>query len=236
MTLPLRFRFVAAPLALWVASCLSAAEPKATPAVAVAAADPDLPQDLDAATVNSLLTSSPFTRYLNMSERLMLTGVAYIQGKPVATIQDKITKGTYLVSDTPNEQGWKLAGAVPSNQLKRTEVKILVGGEVVTIRYSDQQLVPETAKKSFSRGGYYDRGSDVITTRDGQTIVRSSFYMTDEQREKYYSMPNDQREKWRDIMRNNNTRLLAAPAEEREAFVKKSFDQFQASQGQGQGR
>ena len=213
-------------LSLAIVTSVGAGGPEVKVAVAAPAVDPDLPEALDPNTVSSLLTSSPFTRYLDLSERLTLTGVAYIQGKPVATLQDKVTKGTYLVTDTPNAQGWKLASATPSKQLKRAEVKIVVGGETVAIHYSDAQLAPETGKKRFT----LDKGGETITTPDGQTFVRSSFYMSDEQREKYHNMPREQHDKWREIMRTNNDRLLGASSEEREAFVKKSFDQFQASQ------
>lgn len=185
-------------------------------------ADADLPQPVDPSTAENLLANPAFTRQLDWSQSLQLTGVAYIEGKPVATIFDRAAKKNYVVSAEPNAQGWKLQDASAARKMARTEVKIVVGGEVVTVRYADQQLAPE-AVKSRRR----DAGPETITTPDGQTFVRSSHYMSDDQREKYYSLPRESRDKWREIMRTNNARLLNAPAEERESFVKKSFDDFQ---------
>ena len=74
-------------------------------------ADPELPQPLDSTVAQPLLDSSPFTRALNLSDSLTLTGIAYIQGKPVATIFDKNKKTSHVVSEEPNAQGWKLAEA-----------------------------------------------------------------------------------------------------------------------------
>ena len=227
MTLSQRLCFLSVPcLCLLSALCAGDTPP------AAAAPDPDLPQPLDENTAERLLSSSPFTRILNISDQLILTGVAYIDGKPVATVQDRTTKASYVISDQPNAQGWKLAGAVASTQAKRTEVKILVAGEVATIRYGDQQLAPEMSKKS--RNGF-DPNSPTYT-RDGKTYVRSSIYMTDEQKTQYRALPNEVRDKWREIMQSNTDRLLAAPQEEREAFVKKAFDKFQRQQAAAGGK
>ncbi|MCA1963368.1 MAG: hypothetical protein LDL31_05425, partial [Prosthecobacter sp.] len=59
------------------------------------ASDPDLPQPFDPAAVATIATSSPFTRMVNMSENLVLTGIAYIDGKPVATVFNKETKESH---------------------------------------------------------------------------------------------------------------------------------------------
>src|SRR5207244_4223980 len=72
------------------------------------AVDPDVPAPFDAAVATSLLEHPPFTRALNLSESLLLTGVAYVDGKPVATIKDVKTNQSYLVSEEPNSQGWRL--------------------------------------------------------------------------------------------------------------------------------
>ena len=48
-----------------------------------------------------------------MSESIALTGMAYVQGRPVATLTDKRTKENILVSKEPNSRGWTLAEATP---------------------------------------------------------------------------------------------------------------------------
>ncbi len=116
------------------------------------AADPDLPQPFDSAVAQPLLDSSPFTRELNLSDSLTLTGIAYIMGKPVATVFDKAKKTSYVVSEEPNAQGWKLAEASAAVAINRSIAKIMVGGEVVTVRYSADQLTPDDKKSSRSGG------------------------------------------------------------------------------------
>ena len=111
------------------------------------AADPDLPQPVDSALAQPLLDNSPFTRELNLSDSLTLTGIAYILGKPVATVFDKAKKTSYVVSEEPNAQGWKLAEASAAVAINRSIAKIMVGNEVVTVRYSSDQLSPGRQKE-----------------------------------------------------------------------------------------
>ena len=200
------------------------AAPSAPTPAPAPAPDLDLPQPVDASTAENLLSNPAFTRQLDWAQSLQLTGVAYIEGKPVATIYDRAAKKNYVVSAEPNAQGWRLENASAARQMNRTEVKIVVGGETVTVRYGEQQLAPEANSKSRFRR---DAGPETITTSDGQTIVRSSHFMSDDQREKYYSLPREARDKWREIMRTNNSKLLNSSTEEREAFVKKNFEDFQ---------
>ena len=69
--------FLAPVLMPWMAMAVESAKP---------AVDPDLPQPFDPNALAAVTTSSPFTRMVNMSDNLVLTGIAYIDGKPVATI------------------------------------------------------------------------------------------------------------------------------------------------------
>src|SRR4051812_26505239 len=98
--------------------------------------DPDLPGPISATELTGLMTASPFTRSLNLSDSLVLTGIAYINGKPVATLLNKETKENFVVSQEPNAQGWRLAETTANGQLARAQAKIMIGAEVVTVRYS----------------------------------------------------------------------------------------------------
>src|SRR4051812_32607431 len=136
----------------WPAACpwclavlLHAAEPPP--------ADPDVPMPFDAASAAPLLEHPPFTRPLNLSESLLLTGVAYVDGKPVATIKDVITNKSYLVSDEPNAMGWRLAEASPNTRLDRAEVKLMIGSEIVPVRYSQIQMMPQRRSGGSSGSG-----------------------------------------------------------------------------------
>jgi hypothetical protein len=61
--------------------------PAATPAVPPSKpVDPDLPQPFDPNTLTAVVENSPFTRIVSISDSLVLTGMAYVDGKPVVTI------------------------------------------------------------------------------------------------------------------------------------------------------
>lgn len=184
--------------------------------------DPDLPQPLDLSIAAPLIEKSPFTRPLDLSEKLQLTGIAYVQGKPVATLMDRETKQNYLVSEEPNAFGWKLAGASASTALKLTSVQLQVGTEVVTIHYGDAQIAPKTRPK-------YPTDAEALTVVNGVTYVKGSAYLSDADREKYYrGISREAHEKYREILRDNREMMLKATHEERAAFAKKMLDAVEA--------
>lgn len=186
------------------------------------APDPDLPQPVNADMARSLLERPPFTRMLDLSDTLKLTGIAYVQGRPVATLVNKLTKQTYIVSEEPNAMGWRLTGVNPGPQMKAAEVKIMVAGEIVSIRYSETQLTP--TKKAYMPSkvptpeeftGHDDKGA----------YVRGVPYLSDEDRERFRSsMPREIRERFLNIVHDHREMLFKASHEDRAAFVKKALD------------
>lgn len=190
--------------------------------------DPDLPQMFDPAVAQPLLDSSPFTRELNLSDSLSLTGIAHINGKTVATIYDKAKKTSYVVSEEPNAMGWKLAEANAAAAISRSIVKIMVGNELVTIRYSSQQPALEDKKegRSNSHGG---QSSDNGPPR--REYHRSP--EDDERRRKYDSLSDKAKEKVRDFFRDNRDKIMNATPEERTAFIKQNFERIQEEDNGG---
>lgn len=104
--------------------------------------DPDLPQPWDAKLAEPLLRHSPFTRKVDLSRSLVLTGVAVIEGKLIATVHEQDSGRSYIVTDEPNELGWRLLGGGPRPSLEHTEVQLLIGQERFTLRYQGDQLHP----------------------------------------------------------------------------------------------
>lgn len=191
--------------------------------------DVDLPQPYDpASAAKNLLERSPFTRPLNLSDSLLLTGIAYVKGKPVATIKDRATNKNYLVSDEPNERGWKLAGATPSTEIKRAEVQLLVGGETVIVRFSDAQV----ALKGRSGPSKFPTDAEAIRTdENGKPYVRASAYLSDSDRDRYYKgWSREAHDKFREVVRNSREKMFAASPEERAALSKKMFDAIDAEE------
>jgi hypothetical protein len=178
--------------------------------------DSDLPQPFDAALAQPLLDSSPFTRSLNLSDSLTLTGIAYVDGKPVATLLDRATKESFIVSEEPNALGWTLAGATPDPELRHTQVRIMVGPELVTVRYGDDQLAPEHARRNPGPGPSSMVSS--VTTR-----YKSSSYLGENGRERYYALSDKSREKFKESMHKLIDKHPELTAEQRATYAEKYY-------------
>jgi len=188
--------------------------------------DSDLPQPLDASIAQPLLDSSPFTRSLNLSDSLTLTGIAYVEGKPVATLLNRATKESIIVSEEPNAQGWTLAGAVPDPELRHTQVRVMVGAEMVTVRYGDEQLSPEHAKRS--PGASSSGTPPPPSSSSGRTHYRSSSYLGENGRERYYSLSDRAREHFKDMMHKMIDKHPEFTQEQRVVYAEKYFARAQA--------
>lgn len=195
-----------------------------------AAADPELPQAPDWNAARSMLANPPFTREINLSDTLVLTGLAYVQGKPVATLTHKRTKQNYLVTTEPNHLGWKLAEASPSSEPGFTQVKMYVGGELVTIHFGEDQLVPGKNAGQAARWRSLTDREIYRTDENGKTYVRGSIYLPDADRERYYNgWSREAHDKFRDVIRSHREQMFRWSHEERAAFAKKVFDSIDAA-------
>lgn len=204
---------------LTLASTLSLVS--ATSCIAADPIDLELPQPFDVSVAEPLLSSSPFTRSLNLSDSLVLTGIAYIEGKPVATVLNKATKESYVVSEEPNAQGWKLAETSPTVALNKTQAKIMVGNEIVTIRYSEEQLTPETMKKGGFKPGQGGGGEQRPEDREH----RREYPRPDPETMKRYSnLSEEAKAKLRDRMMESREKLQNATPEERKAHMEKILE------------
>lgn len=114
--------------------------------------DPDLPQVVKSDSFDAIISSSPFTRTLGISDSLILTGVAHIERDVFATLFDTHTMESHVVSKKANAQGWQLVGVGgDAADLKTLSARIQVGGgQVITVRY---QKPPAKIPRILSRGG-----------------------------------------------------------------------------------
>lgn len=96
-----------------------------------------------------LLADPPFTRSLGKSESLRLTGLAYIDGKPVATIVNNATGERHIVSNLPNAEGWTLLGVVPgsSTSLGHARAKIKTPERIVTVGFDLQSRASDARER-----------------------------------------------------------------------------------------
>lgn len=214
---------------------LAPAQAATAPVVAAAApaapADPDLPQPFDANTLGPVIQNSPFTRIVSISDSLVLTGMAYVNGKPVVTIFDKNEKQSLVVSEEPNLKGWKLMEATPTTNIERAQAKIAIGGETFSIRHSvlDKN---DLAKGKSDKGG--DRGPRSDSS-GGDRYNRGSRGPSEEDRKKYESLSDKAKEKFRDAMREkfSDEKFRNAPEEDRRNAIRAMFDKIQKEDGGG---
>jgi hypothetical protein len=194
------------------------------PAADPAPGDADLPQPFEQGAAQDLLANSPFTRSLNISDSLRLTGIAYVDGHPVATFLNKTTRESFVVSEEPNSQGMKLAETSASTELRRTQVKLMVGGETVVVRYSDEQLDP----KSKHPGGPADASFAGGSSSNPQHVKTSS-YLGENGRELYASLSDKSREKFKEIIRGRFESHPEYTEDQRAAYAQKVFTSILAS-------
>ncbi|MCB1229358.1 MAG: hypothetical protein KDN19_03780 [Verrucomicrobiae bacterium] len=114
---------------------------------------------VSASNYEALMQNSPFLRSLNLSDSIILTGVARIEGELYVTLFHKDTKETQVVSDAANAQGWRLVGVEgDQSDLEKMIARIAVaGGEVVSVRFDEDQLKPGEIKTA-SRPGNSSNG------------------------------------------------------------------------------
>ena len=159
------------------------------------------PDQLDNQSFSALLKQSPFTRTLNLSGSLVITGIAKMENEEqVVTILDTSTKETYLISSTPNSQGWKMVEVKPSSDLERVTARISLGGEVVNIRYAETNLKPGETRPGGGSGPnplYKKPDSSKKDDRGGSSndFRERMSKLTPEQREKFFSKMRSMHEK-----------------------------------------
>jgi hypothetical protein len=198
-----------------------------------AAEDPDLPKPFDATQLDPLIANPPFTRSVNPSDSLVLSGLAFIDGKPVATLFDSATKTSFIVSDQPNAKGWTLSEALATQDIRTAQAKISIGGEIVSIRYNKDALVPDKLKKE--RSGENRGPPPPGPQGSNQGYQRSGPRPSQEDIERYKSLSDKSREKLREEFTKNRERLMNATPEERSAFMKSTFERIAKEDSGGGG-
>lgn len=110
--------------------------------------EPALPDSSPAALSESdfeaLRKTSPFTRVLSLPATYALRGVATINDVQVATLYNRDTKKTLVVTpDGKNEAGLSLVGIVPSPSLEGVTAKIAFAGDEAELKYELSQIFPQ---------------------------------------------------------------------------------------------
>jgi hypothetical protein len=195
--------------------------------------DNDLPQPISEQDTAELLMHSPFTRNLNLEDSLQLTGVAYVNGKPVATVYNRETRQSFVVSDQPNASGWSLKDVAPSTDLKSAHVTMMIGPEEIRLAYGNEQIMPGSGKKGMPTANMArtdlpsgqmpmsHNSNNSHLTSSGK--IRTSSYLGDNGREMYASLSDKARDKFKDIVRSRFEQKPDMTEEQRSAYAQKVF-------------
>lgn len=195
---------------LCFSSCLQAAE--------APMADPDLPQPIDFSFADDLLMHSPFTRAVNLEKSLQLTGIAYVDGRPVATVLNTETKQRFVVTEEPNAQGWQLMTASAGADMHQTQVEMKVGDEIIAMHYQGQQLSPGSAGNERSK-----------TRMAGSNKVKPSSFLGEQGREMYASLSSEARDKFKDLLKSRLEKHPELTPEQNSDYARKVFAKIKAS-------
>ncbi len=200
-------------------------ELQTAPTAPVGPVDPDLPQPFDPASLTAIVENSPFTRIVSISDSLVLTGMAYVDGKPVVTIFDKTAKQSLVVSEEPNLKGWKLVGAQPAEKIDFAQARIAIGGETFSIRHT--AIGKDEMKKD--KGERRPEGGPGGPPGGGDRFSRSNKGPSEEDRKKYESLSEKARDKFRDALREkfSDEKFRNAPEEDRRNAVRSIFDKIE---------
>ena len=107
-----------------------------------------IPVAVSVADYAYLLERPPFRRVLNLSQALSLSGVASLPGGKVVTVWNRSTGQSFVVSSTPNPQGWKLVELTESTDLRSVSATIAAGQETFRKNFSEFLATYPTAADS----------------------------------------------------------------------------------------
>lgn len=193
------------------------------PAGEAPAADPDLPQPVDGSFAEELVMNSPFTRAVNLQETLQLTGIASIDGHPIAMVFDKETKQRFVVSEEPNALGWTLVAASAGEDLDQTYVDARIGAEVVAMQYQGQLPAAGDARSRLAGTSKKDKD-------DGKS--RTSSFLGEGGRELYASLSPEARNKFKELMKSLVEKHPKPTPEQNADYARKVFAKIKAADGQ----
>lgn len=109
------------------------------------------PQSVTWETFEGLLDSSPFRRPLNLPGALILTGVAEVDGRPVATMIDTQNGASIAVTTTPDEHGRELINLSEVDDIEMAVATLVTdGGDEIKVYYDEGRIREAVKKRDFA--------------------------------------------------------------------------------------
>jgi hypothetical protein len=110
--------------------------------VQLPADEPAIPRPVSAVNYPNLLERAPFRNVLSLTQTLVLSGVASLPEGKVVTVWDRASGRSFVVTKTPNPQGWKLLDLTESTDLRSVAATIAAGDDKLTLRFDPERLTP----------------------------------------------------------------------------------------------
>ena len=169
-----------------------------------------LPLPLSTGHFTAVKTQSPFLRELNLSETYAIRALATIGDTKVATLYNRQTKKTHMVfPDQVNDRGMQLVEVIEAENPLAAAAKVSFAGEVFEVKYDQAQ----TKVRSSSGQGSGHRPSQ--SHGSGERRGPSK-----EDMERYKSLSEEQRNKFREYIRHTMQKYPNLSREERGNMIR----------------
>lgn len=107
-----------------------------------------VPVELEQDDFSALRAASPFSRVLDIGETYALRGVASLDDIQIATLYNRETKKSILVTpEEANKEGMKLVGVSSGWDLNGVKATISFAGEEVELKYDQSQISPKPPQR-----------------------------------------------------------------------------------------
>ncbi|MEM7696896.1 MAG: hypothetical protein AAF236_00660 [Verrucomicrobiota bacterium] len=125
-----------------------------------------MPDSPSAWSFEALMGTSPFSRPLTLSDTVILSGVATVDGRQVVTLIDTELGRSIAISDQPNREGWKMVSLDKTDDIETTVASIAVGtGEIIRVFYNEERLKLTTQRMRYEARARSQRAAASIAAR-----------------------------------------------------------------------
>ncbi|MDB6150877.1 MAG: hypothetical protein JWQ44_2325 [Chthoniobacter sp.] len=183
-----------------------------------------IPASVTAENYSDLLQRPPFRRVLTLSESLVLSGIATLPSGKVVTVWDRTSERSFIVSATPNPQGWKLLEVSEASDLRTVAATIAAGDQKITLRFDPERLTPRRLDNT-SKPAPRNEGAVII-----EALLRS---LQPAAAKEFESLPPDAQESFRRAFTNYLAAYPTASDAKRLEFVQRTLEETKKPEDPG---
>lgn len=183
-----------------------------------------IPEPVTAAAYQELLERPPFRRHLSLSDALVLSGVASLPAGKLVTVWNRDTGESFVVTASPNAQGWKLVEVNESADLRRVSATIEAGAQRLTVRFDPTRLNPPKLDNTSKPGARSE--SQVVI----EALLRS---LDPAAAREFESLEAKPQEEFRKAFADFLDAYPTAPDSRRLAFARQALEEVQRSRQEG---